>query len=255
MVEIVKIGGNVIDDPERLRSFLKKFASLEGRKILVHGGGKEATRISKTLGIETRMIDGRRITDKDTIDVVTMVYAGLINKRVVALLQEYGCDAIGLTGADGNAIEATRRSPEPIDYGFVGDIDPADVDVKFINSLLDSGKTPVFCAICHDGKGTLLNCNADTIASSLAVGMSREDTVRLTYCFEMAGVMADINNEESVIPVIDESNYKELVSQGILTGGMLPKIQNALKAVKEGVSQVKICRDSDLGSSKGTVIQ
>lgn len=195
MINVVKIGGNVIDNPEALSAFLKDFAALEGRKILVHGGGKEASRMSEGMGIKANMIEGRRVTDAATLDIVTMVYAGLINKRIVAMLQSLGCDAVGLTGADGNVIPAKRRSPEPIDYGFVGDIDPAKVNDQFIATLLDSGCVPVFCAICHDGHGTLLNCNADTIASSVALGASRIGETRLTYCFEKPGVMTDVDDE------------------------------------------------------------
>ena len=184
MINVIKIGGNVIDDRENLETFLKKFASLPGPKILVHGGGKEASRLSREMGIQPVMIEGRRVTDAATIDIVTMVYAGLINKRIVVLLQSYGCDAVGLTGADGNAIPAKKRSPNPIDYGFVGDIDPQKVNHSFVEKLLEAGKVPVFCAICHNEEGILLNCNADSVASAVAVGMANEGECCLTYCFE-----------------------------------------------------------------------
>lgn len=255
MINVVKIGGNVIDNPEALSAFLKDFAALEGRKILVHGGGKEASRMSEGMGIKANMIEGRRVTDAATLDIVTMVYAGLINKRIVAMLQSLGCDAVGLTGADGNVIPAKRRSPEPIDYGFVGDIDPAKVNDQFIATLLDSGCVPVFCAICHDGHGTLLNCNADTIASSVALGASRIGETRLTYCFEKPGVMTDVDDESSVIPLVTEQSFRRLKEEGIVAAGMIPKLQNALKSAAEGVAEVRICRAHDLMDiSKGTKI-
>ncbi|MDE5789996.1 MAG: acetylglutamate kinase [Muribaculaceae bacterium] len=255
MINVVKIGGNVIDNPSALENFLRDFACLEGKKILVHGGGKEATRMSESMGIKANMIEGRRVTDRATLDIVTMVYAGLINKRIVAMLQSMGCDAVGLTGADGNVIPATRRPAKPIDYGFVGDIDPANVNDKFIASLLDEGAVPVFCAICHDGKGTLLNCNADTIASSVALGASRIGETLLTYCFEKPGVMSDVDNEDSVISVITPDSFEELKEKGIVAAGMIPKLQNALKSAREGVKEVRICRAEDLLSEgKGTRI-
>ncbi|MDE6835359.1 MAG: acetylglutamate kinase [Muribaculaceae bacterium] len=256
MINVVKIGGNVIDNPEALRAFLTDFASLEGKKILVHGGGKEATRMSKSMGIEAKMIEGRRVTDRETLDIVTMVYAGLINKRIVSMLQSMGCDAVGLTGADGNVIPAVRRSPEPIDYGYVGDIDPAKVNADFIAALLNAGKVPVFCAICHDGEGTLLNCNADTIASSVALGASRIGDTRLTYCFEKPGVMTDVNDDSSVIPLVTEDSFISLKEQGIVAAGMIPKIQNALKSAREGVKEVRICRaEALLNEGEGTKIK
>lgn len=256
MINVVKIGGNVIDNPEALAAFLSNFSRLEGKKILVHGGGKEATRIGESMGIKANMIDGRRVTDRATLDIVTMVYAGLINKRIVAMLQGFGCNAVGLTGADGNVIPATRRPSEPIDYGFVGDIDPAKVNDRFIASLLEGGAVPVFCAICHDCNGTLLNCNADTIASSVALAASRIGVTRLTYCFEKPGVMSDVNDEDSVIPLVTEDSFERLKEEGIVAAGMLPKLQNALKSAREGVAEVRICRADDLlKEDKGTKIK
>lgn len=255
MINVVKIGGNVIDNPSALLNFLTDFARLEGEKILVHGGGKEATRMSESMGIKANMIEGRRVTDRQTLDIVTMVYAGLINKRIVAILQSLGCNAVGLTGADGNSIPATRRPAKPIDYGFVGDIDTAKVNDRFISSLLDAGAVPVFCAICHDGDGTLLNCNADTIASSVALGGSRICDTRLTYCFEKPGVMTDVDDENSVIPLITEDSFVKLKEEGTVAAGMIPKLQNALKSASEGVKEVRICRAEDLlDDSKGTKI-
>ena len=254
-LSIVKIGGNVIDDPEKLDSFLKDFSRLPGKKILVHGGGKEATRLSGVLGIETVKIDGRRVTDRATLDVVTMVYAGLINKNIVAALQKEGVDAMGFTGADGNLIPATRRPAIPVDYGFVGDIDTEKIGTRRIAVMLEEGIVPVFCAICHDGKGTLLNCNADTIAGSLAVAMAREYDVSLVYCFEKAGVLMDIDDDESVIAEVNADNFDKLKATGVVAEGMLPKLENALASVAKGVSEVRICHFSAVSADKGTVIR
>lgn len=254
-INVVKIGGNVIDDPLSLSQFLNIFASLKGPKILVHGGGKEATRLSKTLGIETTMIDGRRVTDRATLDVVTMTYAGLINKRIVAILQKEGCNALGFTGADGNLIKASKRPANPIDYGFVGDIDPNDVNSVLIKTLLDAGITPVVCAICHDGDGTLLNCNADSVASAVAVGASRIAPTVLSYCFEKPGVLLDVDDDTSVIPLITEKNFIELKATGAIVQGMIPKLHNALESAKKGVESVRICKAENLLNQTGTVIK
>ena len=255
MINIVKIGGNVIDNPEALSAFLNEFSKLRGMKALVHGGGKEATRLSAAMDIETVMIDGRRVTDRQTLDVVTMVYAGLINKRVVSGLQAIGTDAIGLTGADGDIIRATRRPANPIDYGFVGDINPADVDDRFLETIMSSGKVPVFCAIMHDGHGTLLNCNADSVAAAVAIAASRIGPTRLTYCFEKPGVMADINDDSSVIPLVTAESFEELKESGVVAAGMLPKITNALESAARGVNEVRICRAEDLTGVGGTLIR
>lgn len=240
MINVVKIGGNIIDNAEALDKFLDEFSAIEGKKILVHGGGKEATRLSATLGIETTMIEGRRVTDRQTLDVVTMVYAGLINKRIVTLLQSKGCDAVGLTGADGNLIPASKRPANPIDYGFVGDIDASKVSDQFLKTLFGNGYVPVVCATCHDGKGTLLNCNADSVANAVAVAASRLDDTYLTFCFEKPGVMTDIDNPDSVIPEITEESFKQLKESGTVAAGMIPKIHNALKSAREGVREVRI---------------
>lgn len=255
MINVVKIGGNVVDNPAALTAFLRDFATLKGPKILVHGGGKEATRLSTTLGIETKMIDGRRVTDRQTLDVVTMVYAGLINKRIVAMLQAEGCNAVGLSGADGNVIPARRRPANPIDYGFVGDIDPRAVNDRFIASLLAAGVTPVFCAICHDDAGTLLNCNADSVAAAVAQGASRIDATRLTYCFEKAGVLRDVDDPASVIELVTAESFVTLREQGIVAKGMIPKIENALACAAAGVSEVRICQAEALTVGGGTTIR
>lgn len=255
MITVVKIGGNVVDNPEALSHFIDLFSRLEGPKILVHGGGKEATRLSERLEIPVTMIDGRRVTSRDTLDVVTMVYAGLVNKRVTSLLQAAGCDAVGLCGADGNAIRATMRPKTPIDYGYVGDISPEGVNADFISGLLAQGKVPVFCAITHDGHGNLLNTNADSVASALAVGMSRVGETRLVYCFEQPGVMEDIARPESIIPLITAGRFEQLRADGVVNKGMIPKIANSLAAVKAGVESVVIKHADNLLTSIGTLIR
>ena len=197
-ITVMKIGGNVIDNPEALKAFLAEFTAVEGPKILVHGGGKLATRLAERLELKVQMVDGRRITDKGTLDVVTMVYAGLINKQVVAGLQAVGCNAIGLSGADGNAVTAHRRAPQPIDYGFVGDIDR--VDSALLQRLLEGGLVPVFSAIMHDGHGTLLNCHADSVASAVALGAAAVAPTALVFCFEKSGALRNPQDDGSVIP-------------------------------------------------------
>lgn len=253
-LKIFKIGGNVVDSPEALDAFLNDFIRVSGNKILVHGGGKEATRLSNAMGLETRMIDGRRVTDRQTLDIVTMVYAGLINKRVVAGLQARGCDAIGLTGADGDVIKAIRRPAEPIDYGFVGDLSASSVNARFVDSLLQMRMVPVFCAITHDGDGSLLNCNADTVASAIAVAMANRYKVSLTYCFELPGVLRDINDLGSVIPEITAENFDELKEEGVISAGMLPKVSNALNSVRAGVEEVMIKSAAEILNPSGTLI-
>lgn len=254
-ITVVKIGGNVVDNPEALGRFVKSFASVSGPKILVHGGGKEATRLSQKLDIPTTMIDGRRVTSRETLDVVTMVYAGLVNKRIVSMLQAEGCNAIGLSGADGNAITATRRPAEPVDYGFVGDISPAGVNDGLIATLLGMRYTPVFCAITHDGNGTLLNCNADTVASSVAIGASRILPTDLVYCFEQPGVMEDIDRPDSLIPLITPAIYADLRARDIVNKGMIPKLDNSFRAIDEGVDSVIIKHAENLGNNIGTILR
>jgi len=249
-LHIIKIGGNVIDNSENLYHFLKDFTALDGYKILVHGGGKVATQLSETLGIEPKLVDGRRITDIETLRVVTMVYGGLINKNIVAQLQRFGNNAIGLTGADGNFIRTKKRPVKTIDYGFVGDIDEKSIDPSSIGKLMEAGFTPVFCAITHDGEGQLLNTNADTIASALAVALSKLYETTLIYCFEKKGVLQDINDEDSLIREIDPARYEELKQQQIIHSGMLPKLDNAFTAINCGVKAVIIGHSDDLGQIK-----
>ena len=204
-ITVIKIGGNVIDNEAVLDAFLARFATIEGKKILVHGGGKLASRLQKELCQEVQMIDGRRVTDRATLDVVTMVYAGLVNKQIIAKLQAAGCNAIGLSGADGNIVRAHRRAAKPIDYGFVGDID--EVDSTMLRNLLEAGLTPVFSAIMHDGEGTLLNCNADSVTQAVALGASRIAPTDLVFCFEKKGVLRDAEDERSVIERITPASY------------------------------------------------
>lgn len=253
-LKVIKIGGNVIDNDLALERFLRDFAAIEGRKILVHGGGKLATRLAEKLEIKQQMVEGRRITDRATLDVVTMVYAGLINKRIVAMLQSLGCNALGFSGADGGIIRANRRSPEPIDFGFVGDI--AEVDGKRLQTLTLEGITPVICSIMHDGKGNLLNCNADSVASAVACGVAREEASELLFCFDKAGVLRDVNDPTTVISEITADSYPALKAEGVINDGMIPKIENALRSVAEGLQSVTIKHSDDLTDpTAGTTIR
>ena len=253
-LKVIKIGGNVIDNDLALERFLRDFAALEGRKILIHGGGKLATRMAERLEIKQQMVEGRRITDRATLDVVTMVYAGLINKRIVAMLQSCGCNAMGLSGADGGVIRANRRSPEPIDFGFVGDI--AEVDGKRLQSLTTEGITPVICSIMHDGKGSLLNCNADSVASAVAGGVAKVEPAELIFCFDKAGVLREVNDPSSLISEITAETYPALKAEGVISDGMIPKVENALRSVAEGLQSVTIKHSENLSNpTAGTTIR
>lgn len=254
-INVVKIGGNVIDDPDALSRFIADFAQLPAPKILIHGGGKLATRLGEKLEVPARMIDGRRVTDRRTLDIVTMVYAGLINKNIVAGLQSAGCNAIGLSGADADAIPAVRRSPEPVDFGFVGDIDAGRINADFIRTLLSEGVTPVFCAITHDGKGSLLNSNADSVASAVAVAVSSIAPVDLVFCFEKTGVLRDVDDPQSLIAEIRPDIYAALRAEGVINKGMIPKIDNAFRAIGQGVASVTIKHSDNLLADAGTVIK
>jgi acetylglutamate kinase len=249
-LHIIKIGGNVIDNSENLHRFLKDFTALEGFKILVHGGGKVATQVSETMGIDAKLVDGRRITDIDTLRVVTMVYGGLINKNIVAQLQRYGTNAIGLTGADGDFIRAKKRPVKTIDYGFAGDLFDGSINPGNISKLLDAGFTPAFCALTHDGEGQLLNTNADTIASALAVALSALYETTLVYCFEKKGVLQDIDDDDSLIRDINPERYEQLKIDKIIHSGMLPKMENAFAAISCGVKAVIIGHADELGQLK-----
>ena len=257
---VIKIGGNVIDDEKNLSSFLKDFAAIPAKKILVHGGGKIATKIGDKLGIESKYINGRRITDDATIDVVTMVYSGLVNKKMVAQLQSIGCNAIGLTGADANLIPATKRPVKEIDYGWVGDIDTKKLPAHSWQLLLDSNFVPVLAPLTHDGEGHILNTNADTIASSIAVALSGLYDTRLIYCFEKKGVLENVEDENSVITLITKEKYQQLLAEEKLFAGILPKIDNAFAAINNGVKEVLIGDARDLlentkAKTLGTLIQ
>lgn len=245
---IIKIGGNVLDAPKALDRFLGDFADIKGKKILVHGGGKIATELGKKLGIETKMVEGRRITDEATIDLVTMTYAGLINKKVVAALQSKNCNAIGFSGADGNLIKATKRPVKTIDYGFVGDIEDDSVNVELISSLLAQNVMPVVCPITHDGKGNLLNTNADTIAAVLAYATAKKFETHLFYCFEKNGVLLDVNDDTSFIRELKKPQYEELKNKKQIYEGMIPKLDNAFETIAKGVHSVYICNAFHLPS-------
>lgn len=245
-VFIIKIGGNVIDDEKSLSSFLDDLATIRGKKILVHGGGKIATKIGEQLNIAPNYINGRRITDAATIDLVTMVYGGLVNKKMVAQLQVRGSNAIGLTGADANTIPAVKRPVKDIDYGFVGDVQQEKINADFLALLLQNNYTPVFAPLTYDGSGQVLNTNADTIAAALAVALSARYDVRLIYCFEKTGVLENVEDESSVITLITKDIYKYLVDHQKLSDGILPKIDNAFAAIDSGVQEVIIGDAKDL---------
>ncbi len=243
-LSIIKIGGNIIEDETSLNDFLKLFSNLKGHKILVHGGGKRATHIASKLGIESKMVNGRRITDAETLEVITMVYGGLVNNNVVAKLQALNIDAIGLTGADINSIQSEKRPVKEVDFGYVGDV--KKIASNSIDKLIKADFTPVFCAITHDGNGQLLNTNADTIASTIGVGMSEIYDTSIYYCFELNGVLKDFNDKSSVVKNINSNIYKELLAAKIITDGMIPKIDNCFDALNNGVSKVHIGNTSML---------
>jgi acetylglutamate kinase len=237
-LSIVKIGGNIIENEADLAHFLKLFSALKGEKILVHGGGKMATALGEKLGIKTTMVAGRRITDAKSLEVAIMVYAGLLNKKMVASLQAFDCNAIGLTGADAGTIRSVKRPVTEIDFGYVGDV--SRVQIKTLSEFLNIGLVPVFCALTHDGSGQLLNTNADTIASELAIGMSSLFSTTLYYCFEKQGVLSDITNDTSVISHINKKRYFSLLKEQVIAAGMLPKLENCFYALDHSVHKVCI---------------
>jgi len=253
-VTVIKVGGAIVEDAERLAQLLDRFAALPGQKVLVHGGGRRATKVASALGIESKMVEGRRITDADMLEVVTMVYGGLVNKNIVAQLQSRGVNAVGLTGADMNVIHSHKRpKKDGVDYGFVGDVDKADG--HRLLSLIRDGLTPVMAPLTHDGMGHILNTNADTIAAETAKALAQEGApTTLVYCFEKAGVLADPDDESSVIGTINHDEFVRLVANGTISGGMIPKITNALAAVDAGVERVIITKAENIGTSTGTVI-
>jgi len=237
-LKIIKIGGNIIDNEAALTSFTENFSTIKGSKILVHGGGKLATQLAIKMNIPVNMNEGRRITDANTLDIITMVYAGKINKTIVAQLQANNCNAIGFSGADGNTIVSVKRPINVIDYGFAGDV--VNVNTEILELLLNNSITPVFCAITHDGSGQLLNTNADTIASELAIGFANLFNTELYYCFEKNGVLKNVNDDNSVIKNINTKTYKTLIEKGTISGGMLPKLNNCFYAITNNVSKVFI---------------
>jgi len=260
-IYIIKIGGNILDDEQQLHSFLQNLVSIEEKKILVHGGGKLASFTSMKLGIEPKMHNGRRNTDADTLQVVTMVYAGWINKSIVAELNGLGVNAIGLCGADAQILPAEKRPVRDVDYGFAGDILQEKVNSEFISGLIEKGLLPVIAPITADGNGQLLNTNADTIASVIAVALAEKYKVHLVYCFEKKGVLMDVSDDNSVLHNLDAASYNQLKSQGVIDKGMLPKLDNAFEALQKGVYKVLIGHADDILSLTaetkygGTLIQ
>lgn len=262
-INVIKVGGAIVEDEASLSRLLQAFSSLPGHKILVHGGGRSATRMATRLGIESRMVNGRRVTDEETLRVVMMVYGGLVNKNLVAQLQAFGVNALGLTGADVRVVRSHRRPPkdvvmpdgtrEVVDFGFVGDID--QVDGRMLGLLVEQDIVPVMAPLTYDGEGHLLNTNADTIASEVACALASEGyDVTLTYCFEKRGVLLDAQDEDSVIPQMNESDFRRLASQGIVSDGMIPKLDNAFQALRRGTKSVVITRADQLGNQSGTVL-
>ncbi|MGN1375152.1 MAG: acetylglutamate kinase [Prevotella sp.] len=252
-ITVVKVGGAIVEDPQQLARLIADFSKIEGRKVLVHGGGRRATAVASRLGIESKMVNGRRITDRDMLEVVTMVYGGLVNKNIVAQLQAVGVDAIGLTGADFDVIRSYKRPVKDVDYGFVGDVERADG--KKLQALVEAGITPVMAPLTHDGMGNILNTNADTIASETAKALASYYDVTLIYSFEKPGVLADADDDNSLIPEITRKDFTQLVAEGIISGGMIPKIENALGAVDAGVKRVIITLATAIDGNHGTIIR
>ncbi|MEN9919672.1 MAG: acetylglutamate kinase [Bacteroidota bacterium] len=251
-LSIVKVGGKIVEEQDSLKKLLKDFSLIEGHKILVHGGGRSATKIGERLGIESKMVDGRRVTDAETLDVVTMVYGGLVNKSIVAGLQALATNALGMTGADLDIIRSEKRPIKDIDYGFVGDVKHVNADI--LKLLVDQNIVPILAPLTHDGMGNILNTNADTIAAETAQAMAAHYDVTLIYCFEKKGVLMDEKDDDSVIPELNKATYREYVEQGIITGGMLPKLDNAFKSIDCGVQEVVITQASAIATNTGTRI-
>ena len=250
---IVKVGGKIVEEPESLKALLKDFSLIAGYKLLVHGGGRSATDIAQKLGLESQMINGRRITDEEMLKVVTMVYGGLVNKNIVAQLQALKLDAIGLTGADLNIMLSEKRPVTDVDYGYVGDV--KTINGPTLSNLIHQNYIPVLAPITHDGKGQLLNTNADTIAGEAAKALTFDFNVRLIYCFEKRGVLMNENDENSVIPTLDKEMFLQYKEDGIIQGGMIPKLENAFQAIAMGVKEVIITQASDINTGKGTFIR
>lgn len=253
-ITVVKVGGAIVEDPQSLDQLLQNFAAIEGPKVLVHGGGRRATKVATSLGIESKMVNGRRITDAKMLEVVTMVYGGLVNKNIIAQLQSKGVNALGLTGADMDVIHSHKRPQKNgIDYGFVGDVE--HVNGFALRNIIEQGITPVMAPLTHDGKGNMLNTNADTIASETAKALARFYDVTLIYSFEKKGVLSNPEDDESVIPTITRQDFEQYVANGTVAGGMIPKLENALAAVDSGVSQVIITLASAIDGKHGTIIK
>lgn len=251
---IIKVGGGIVEEEAGLKRLLDDFAALDGCKLLVHGGGRSATQIATRLGIESRMLSGRRVTDAETLKVVTMVYGGLVNKNIVAGLQARGIRALGLTGADMDVIRSVKRPVKEVDYGFVGDVER--VNAAFLAGLLEQGAVPVMAPLTHDGAGSMLNTNADTIAGEVAKALADIYEVRLVYCFEKRGVLRNEHDEESVIPVITPAEFERYVAEGVIQGGMIPKLENAFESLRAGVSEVVITQASAINrKEEGTRIR
>ena len=252
-ITVIKVGGAVVEDEAQLTQLLQDFSAIEGRKVLVHGGGRRATKVAAQLGIETQMVNGRRITDASMLEVVTMVYGGLVNKNVVARLQAQGIDALGLTGADIDVIRSHKRPlKNGVDYGFVGDVDRADGDK--LHTLIEAGIVPVMAPLTHDGMGNILNTNADTIAGETAKALAKHYDVTLVFCFEKKGVLSNPDDDESVIPTITRTDFDRYVADGTISGGMIPKIENAFNAIDAGVGRVVITKADSIGLNFGTLI-
>lgn len=250
---VIKVGGKIVEEAESLQQLLSDFTAIPGPKVLVHGGGRSATKLAATMGIETQMVNGRRITDAEMLKVVTMVYGGLVNKNIVAGLQARGINAVGLTGADMNVILSDKRPVKDIDYGFVGDV--KQVDGERLTSLLNAGIVPVMAPLTHDGKGNILNTNADTIAGETAKALASFFDVTLVFCFEKKGVLRDEADDDSVIANINRQQFAELVEQGVIQGGMIPKLENAFQAIDAGVKEVIITAANALDGHQGTIIR
>lgn len=249
---LIKVGGKIVEEESSLRQLLDDFAAIEGHKVLVHGGGRSATKLASELGIETKMVNGRRITDADMLKVVTMVYGGLVNKNIVARLQALGVNALGLTGADMNLMRSDKRPVKEVDYGFVGDV--KEVNSDLLANLIHQGIVPILAPLTHDKKGHLLNTNADTIAGEAAKALAKHFEVTLVFCFEKKGVLMDENDDESVIPEIDREAFKRYVESGIIKGGMIPKLENAFQSIDAGVKRVIITQASEINNGKGTIV-
>lgn len=250
---VIKVGGKIVEEEATLYKLLDDFAAIEGYKVLVHGGGRSATKLAAQLGIESQMVNGRRITDAETLKAVTMVYGGLVNKNIVAGLQARGVNALGLTGADMNVIRSVKRPVKDVDYGFVGDVE--QVDGIFLGELIHKGVVPVMAPLTHDGSGYLLNTNADTIAGETAKALAGQFEVTLVYCFEKKGVLRDEKDDNSVIPQITPDEFKQYVADGVIQGGMIPKLENSFGAINAGVSQVIITLSSAINEHGGTLIK